>query len=193
MRRTGFTLLELLIVIVVIMILLTSLSALFNEMFRGEEVREGGRIVEQAISLAREEAAKSRIVHFVKLCNEPHAGVIEIWRDEDGDRSLTGADHRIEGGRIELPRHCRFRPPGIGAASPPNSHWLAFEPTGMCRFNPGFAGVEASAFDANWNLSKPTLMGDVCLEVPGRPYRVGMDIDLIAGKIRRSEFLFIGK
>lgn len=195
-RSPGFTLIEMLIVIIIVILLAFMIVALFNEMFRGQGVREAARIVQQAVSDAREFAAKERVMHFLKMYNATDGGVIEVWKDTDGDKQLTGGDKMVAGGKIDLPKWCYFvnstSGSGLGAINTPGFHWVGFEPTGYCKYNPGFTGVEASQFDTNWNGATPQLVGDVCIEIKNQPYKMGIDIDRVAGKVRRHEFLYTG-
>jgi len=193
MSRRGFTLVELLIVIVVILILMTAAVALFNEMFRGQEVRTAADTVLQALADAREAAAKEQTMYFVEFTNNTttNRGVLKVYKDIDKSRSLdTAVDTLAHGAEYQLPKFCFFADTAYGAPSKIFPDWLGVYPTGYVIFKPGYPGVQQSVFDANFNLAAPTLMGDVAVVVKDRPYQVGIDIDKAAGKVRRAEFLF---
>jgi prepilin-type N-terminal cleavage/methylation domain-containing protein len=193
MSRRGFTLVELLIVIVVILILMTAAVALFNEMFRGQEVRTAADTVLQALADAREAAAKEQTMYFVEFTNNATTsrGVLKVYKDVDKSRSLdTAVDKLSPGGEYQLPKHCFFAEPAYSAPSKMFPDWLGVYPTGYVIYKPGYSGVQQSTFDANYNQAAPVLMGDVAVVVQNRPYQVGIDIDKAAGKVRRAEFLF---
>jgi prepilin-type N-terminal cleavage/methylation domain-containing protein len=184
-RNGGWTLIEMLIVMIIICLLLTGLVALFNEMFRGQTVREGARLLSQGLADARQLAATQRTYHTVRLINQSDGGVLEIYEDTNNNRSYDANDKLVPGGRIFLPPHCYFLD-----APKVYPDWVCFSPTGGCKYSPGYAGVERSDFDNNANLSNPLIQGDVVLEVRGRPYKMLIDIDRVTGKVRRQEFLF---
>jgi prepilin-type N-terminal cleavage/methylation domain-containing protein len=184
-NRGGWTLIELLIVLIVVVILLSALVALFNEMYRGQGVREGARVFSQALADARTMAAAQRTTHLMKLYNLTDGGVVEIYEDVNGNRALDAADRMVEAGKIYLPPHCIFM------TSPKlYPDWIALSPTGGCVYSPGFTGIERSEFDNNYNLARPQVKGDVVLWMKDRPYKMGIDIDRVTGKVRRQEFLF---
>jgi prepilin-type N-terminal cleavage/methylation domain-containing protein len=193
MRRSGFTLIELLIVMIIILLLMTAAVALFNEMFRGQEVRSAGEIIVQAVSDARELAAKEQTIYFVRFYNNPakNSGVIEVYKDSDKNRQLDPAvDKLAPGGTYTLPKFCFFADTTVGIGAKIYPDWAGIYPTGYLVYSPGYTGVQRTAFDANFNSPNPTLMGDVAVVVKGRPYQMGLDIDTAAGKVRRTEFLF---
>jgi type II secretory pathway pseudopilin PulG len=183
--RGGWSLVELLIVMIIVVLLMTAMVALFNEMFRGQGVREGGRVFMTALSDARQLAATKRVDHILRLYNQTDGGVIEIYEDTNGNKVYDSGDKLIEGGKTYLPQHCFFM-------DSPKLYpdWILLANTGTCKYAPGFSGVERNEFDANANLSKPQLVADVALWIKGRPYKLLMDIDKVTGKVRRQEFLF---
>jgi prepilin-type N-terminal cleavage/methylation domain-containing protein len=193
MRREAFTLIELLIVVIIVLLLMTAAVALFNEMFRGQEVRSAADMVLQAMSDARESAAKEQTMYFVRFYNDAalNRGVIQVYKDVDKNRALdTSVDKIPAGGEYQLPKFCFFADSSVGIASKLYPDWLGVYPTGYVIYCPGYTGVQQSTFDTNYNSPSPVLMGDVAIVVKGRPYQSGIDIDKAAGKVRRIEFLF---
>lgn len=193
MSRRGFTLVELLIVIVVILILMTAAVALFNEMFRGQEVRTAADTILQALADARESAAKEQTMYFVEFTNDTasNRGRIKVYKDTDKSRSLSAPpDTLAPGGEYQLPKFCYFAEPTYGAPTKIFPDWVGVYPTGYVIFKPGYTGVQQSAFDANFNSATPSLMGDVAVVVKDRPYQAAVDIDKAAGRVRRAEFIF---
>jgi prepilin-type N-terminal cleavage/methylation domain-containing protein len=193
MSRRGFTLIELIVVIVIILILMTAAVALFNEMFRGQEVRTAADTVVQAVADARESAAKEGIMFFVVFSNDTtiNRGIMKIYRDTDKNKAFDAAfDALTPGGEYQLPKHCYFAETQFGAPAKIYPDWLGINPTGYVIFKPGYSGTQRSTFDSNYNLAAPVLMGDVAVVVKNRPYQMGLDIDKAAGKVRRTEFIF---
>lgn len=181
----GWTLVEMLIVMCIVVLLLTAMIALFNEMFRGQTVREGARLLSQGLADARQLAAMQRTYHSIRFTNQPDGGILEIFEDTNGNRVYDPNDKLVQGGRIFLPPHVYFMDsPKVFP------DWITFSPTGGCRYAPGFVGVERTQFDTNANLPSPLVQGDIVLSCKGRPYKMLVDIDKVTGKVRRQEFLY---
>lgn len=188
----GFTIIELFAVMIIALILMGSSLVLFNQIFRGQEVRTGGRIVEQAIARARALAAGRKRTHFVRFYNDrspkKQHGVIEIYEDTDRNGSLNPkTDRLVPQGTLALPRYTYF----IEKPDKLFPDWISINAMAYARFNPGYRGVPRTRFDSNFNQKAPKLMGDVCLEVENKPHRLCIDIDTTSGKSRRQEYRFM--
>jgi prepilin-type N-terminal cleavage/methylation domain-containing protein len=187
-RDQGFTLLELLIVIIIIVLLTTMSVALLSVFFRGQGARQGAMVVMQVLAQTKQEAAKTRKVHYVVFSKKGDDGWMEIHKDMDNNGIYNGdqdpktidPDPVIPDGYVELPKNVTFD------YSPT---WLSISPSGYCGFNPGFKEIQASTFDKVMNGPKPTPVGDVILRVMNKPFVMCLDIDRASGKIRRSFFI----
>ena len=191
-RRTGFTLIEMLIVIMIILILLTATVSLFNTWFRGQGVRRGAIILSQALTQAKMKAAELHKHHFL-LFSPGNPAVDQHWLEIHRDMNLDGiyqgdhdprtdgdADEPIDGREIQLPRFVYFD------LAP---QWVGVSPSGYMWFSGGFNEVQASSFDAVMNGPNPNAIGDVIIRVKGRNYAMCVDFDRAIGKVRRSFFL----
>lgn len=192
-KRNGFTLIELLVVIIIIVILAGTTVAMMNTFFRGQGVRQGTQQVIAAFARARQFAADQRVMHFVVLGNQAEGGFIEIHRDGNPepatffapDRTYNGDnnpgtvetnDPQIEGKRIELPKYVEFR-----AGFPT---WIGINPTG---FSTGYVDMAAGQFENNEQNN--VIAGDLVLQMQNQNYKMCIDIDKGAGKVRRWYFL----
>jgi prepilin-type N-terminal cleavage/methylation domain-containing protein len=187
-RDKGFTLLELLIVIVIIVLLATMSVALLSVFFRGQGARQGAMVVMQVLAQTKQEAAKTRKVHFVVFSKQGEDGWMEIHRDMDNngiyngdqDPKTSDPDPMVDDGYVDLPRNVAFE------YAP---QWLSISPSGYCGFSSGFKEMQASTFDKVMNGPKPTPVGDIILRVINKPFVMCLDIDRASGKIRRSFFI----
>ncbi|HZE96487.1 MAG TPA: prepilin-type N-terminal cleavage/methylation domain-containing protein, partial [Planctomycetota bacterium] len=145
-RDSGFTLIELLIVIIIIVLMATMSVALLSVFFRGQGVRQGAMIVQQALAQTKQEAARDHRYHFLVFSRNGEDGWLEIHKDMnnngiyDGDQNPKSddTDKLVDDGFIEMPRNITFE------YSP---QWLAISPSGYCSFNSGFKEIQASTFD----------------------------------------------
>jgi type II secretory pathway pseudopilin PulG len=193
-REGGFTLVELFVVMIIVLMLMFMAVMMFNEMFRGQEARTAGRIVEHAIADARTWAATTGKPHLVVFSNTKTAdrGTVEVFQDVDRSGSYSaGTDKATAGGRQELPKFCFFGDASNGAGAKAYPDYIVVYPTGFARLAPVGYGVQRSAFDANFNQTNPSLMGDVVIVVKNKAHRMCLDIDPSAGKVRRQEYLHI--
>ena len=199
-RRTGFTLIEMLIVIMIILILLTMTVALFNTWFRGQGVRRGAITLSQALAQTKMRAAELHKHHFLIFSQVNRAQLdplATLWTDQwfeiHQDMNLDGiyqgdfdprtdgdADPAIDGHEIRLSKfvYCDFAP-----------QWIGVSPSGYMWFSGGFNEVQASSFDAVMNGPNPNAIGDVIIRVKGRAYAMCVDFDRAIGKVRRQFFL----
>lgn len=194
-RSDGFTLIELLVVMIIALMLMFMATMMFNEMFRGQEVRTAGRLVEQALADARQHAAQTGRPHFVLFSNTitPDRGTLQIFADTNRSRAYeAGSDQLVPAGQLDLPKFCFFAEPGYGSGISSKFYpdMITLFSTGYARYTPAAYGVQRSGFDNNFNLASPSLMGDVVIVVKNKPHTMCLDIDPVAGKVRRQEYLF---
>jgi prepilin-type N-terminal cleavage/methylation domain-containing protein len=179
--RSGFTLIEMLIVIVIIVILAGVSVALLGVFLRGQGVRQGAAMVSQALAQCKQEAARKHHPCILVFSGSGQDARLELHED----RTLSGvyrpdADHPPIGERILLPKHV------LVDQSPA---WVVVSPSGYMTFSPGFPPVQASSFDANMNGPTPSALGDVVLGLGDQAYKVCINFDRASGKVRRSFFL----
>jgi hypothetical protein len=180
------------VVIIIILMLMFMAILMFNQIFRGQEVRTAGRMLEQSMAHARELAAMKGRCYHIWLYNWPtgKCGLLRIYEDTDRNGAFTGGgvDKMVDGSRIELPKFCYFGDPAHGITPQMYPARITLTPTGYARFS---GGVSRGAFDTNFNGTNPTLMGDVVIVLENKPHHICIDIDKTAGKVRRQEYLFI--
>jgi prepilin-type N-terminal cleavage/methylation domain-containing protein len=192
----GFTLIELLVVMIIALMLMFMATMMFNEMFRGQEVRTSGRMVEQALADARQHAAQTGRRHFVVFSNGITAdrGSLQIFADTNRSGAYEPVtDQLVPAGLLDLPKFCFFAEPGYksGISTKMYPDMVTLHPTGYARYTPSAYGVQRGPFDNNFNLASPSLMGDVVIVVKNKPHVLCIDIDPTAGKVRRQEYLHI--
>jgi prepilin-type N-terminal cleavage/methylation domain-containing protein len=188
MRKQGFTLIELMVVIVIIIILAGSTVALLNVFFRGQGVRQGAMIVQQALAQAKQLAADKRTVHFVVFSNDPagDGGKMQIYQDTG-----TPPNKQWDPADIEVPERAYPLPKYVVFQHAPA--WIGIEPSGYCLFSSnaipsgGFTEVQASAFEGA--LAANSTAGDIILNMLNKTYKMCIDVDRASGKARRHHFL----
>ncbi len=191
-RRGGFTLVEMLVVIIIITIIAGASVMLVNSILRGQGVKQGAVLVQQAVAQAKQMTAATRRVHFLVFSPLNRDGWLEIHEDTNGDGLYQGdqdpqsqdTDKMVDGVRADLPQWVVFE------TAPA---WAGFQPSGyMTLYNSSgglFAEVQASQFDMIMNGPNPNAIGDVVLGITGRPYKMCQDLDRASGKVRRHFFL----
>lgn len=187
-RGQGFTLLELLIVIVIIVLLATMSVALLSVFFRGQGARQGAMVVMQVLAQTKQEAARSRKVHFAVFSKANDDAWMEIHRDMDNNGVYNGdqdprtddPDPMVADGYVDLPK---------GVAFEYSPQWLSVSPSGYCGFSSGFKEIQGSSFDKVMNGASPSPVGDVILRVINKPFVMCLDLDRASGKIRRHFFI----
>jgi len=181
-KQKGFTLLELLVVIIIIMVVAGATVGIVTTFFRGQSVRKGSTLCRSAFAKAKMRAASERVMHFIVFVEDDKGSNIQIHRDANGNNFYDGdqVDKQITGRPIQLPKFVRF------VKKP---EWIGIFPTGYCRFNTSFSEMNSGLFDANKSKDNPMLEGDIILEVENKPYRMCLDIDRGAGRIRDSFFM----
>ncbi|HLG42099.1 MAG TPA: type II secretion system protein [Planctomycetota bacterium] len=192
--RRGFTLIELLVVMIIALMLMFMALMMFNEMFRGQEVRTAGRLVEQAMSDARQLSAEKGTQFYVRLSNSitPDRGTVQTFADTNRSGAYeVGTDQLVPGGQTDLPKFCFFGDTTNGLATKMYPDMITLVPTGYARYTPAAYGVQRGNFDSNFNLASPSIMGDIVVVVKGKPHKLCLDIDTMAGKVRRQEYLHI--
>jgi hypothetical protein len=137
-------------------------------------------------------------VHFLVLSAKEQEGWLEIHEDTNSDGVYQGdqdprtedSDKMIVEGRISLPQFVHFeRAPAC----------ISFQPSGyLTPYNSGGGldiNVQASSFDKIMNDEKPVPVGEIILGYINnvQPYKVCMDLDRAAGKVRRHFFLSVEK
>jgi prepilin-type N-terminal cleavage/methylation domain-containing protein len=188
--RSGFTLIEMLVVVIIIVMLSTMAVASLGLFFRGQGVRKGAILVAQGMAWAKQEAARSHQTHFVVFSKKGAEGWLEIHKDNvdapdglyqgDGDPKSDDHDPAIKNGLVDLPKGVTFdrSPESVGVS-----------PSGYLSFSGSFGEVQASTFDAAMNGSDPKPIGDIILRVMHKPFVMCMDLDRASGKVRRSFFI----
>jgi len=192
--KRGFTLIELLVVMIIALMLMFMALMMFNEMFRGQEVRTAGRLVEQALADGRQLSAEKGTQFYVRFSNAITAdrGTIQIFADTNRSGGYeSGTDQLVPGGQIDLPKFCYFGDTAYGLASKMYPDMVTLVPTGYAKYTPAAYGVQRGPFDANFNLASPSILGDIVLVVKSKPHKLCLDIDTMAGKVRRQEYLHI--
>lgn len=177
-REGGFTLFEMLIVIMIIVLVAGTSIATLNTFFRGQEVKQGAGLVSQAFTRCKQLASTERRVHFMVFDNVGDAGRIQTFVDANSNHVYDPkTDKEIPGAPVDLPRFVKF------AESP---KWIGIEPNGYCVFNAGFREVSSGDFEGEIAAGRP--VGDIILQLEGRPYKMCMDVERASGKLRKSHF-----
>lgn len=194
--RRGFTLFELMVVIIIIVIV-TGMTAMFmTTFFEGNSVRQSSAIVNQAFAHAKQLAADRRRVHFVVFENTADSGVMRVFEDT-GNRTYDNSDVELSGQGYRLSEFVWFDLGSTATVTAPL--WVAIEPNGYCRYDGGKSDLPASKFEGLLAAGKEA--GDIVVTSfmpssvdpsgtgPKLPYRMCLDVDPAAGKIRKSHFL----
>ncbi len=198
MRRKGFTLVELIVVICIIAIIASVTVGLMNIFFRGQGVRQGTMVVQQALAQAKQLAADKRTMYFVVFINKPGGGEIQIYADTGTpttapDRNYDPAtDKQLETRPYLMPKNVNFN-------TGKTPFFIGVGPSGYCEFSGSAVGssasmgsgsfteVQASTFEAALNANN--LDGDIVLSQANNKYHMCLDVDRASGKVRRSHFL----
>jgi prepilin-type N-terminal cleavage/methylation domain-containing protein len=198
MRRKGFTLVELIVVICIIAIIASVTVGLVNIFFRGQGVRQGTMVVQQALAQAKQLAADKRTMYFVVFLNKSDGGEIQIYADTGTPTTAPnrqydpGTDTQVQVRPYLLPKNVNFN----GQYTP---FFIGVGPSGYCEFSGtavgssassgsgSFTEVQASTFEAS--LAANQCNGDIVLSQANKMYHMCLDVDRASGKIRRSHFL----
>lgn len=177
-RVEGFTLIELLVVIIIIIIMTSMTMMMMNVFLRDQGIRQAGNMVQQALSLCRQRAAETRVMHFVVFENSESAGcgIMRTYKDINNTKTYDNGDQEVMGSLIQLPRGVIFK-------TVPK--WIAITPTGYCT---GYSDISSSLFEKRMRDFQEA--GDIILTNTGGRYRVWcIDVDPAAGKVRRGVLL----
>ena len=92
-RRSGFTLMELLVVISIIVIVATMSLPFLAMLRKGTSLKHSAEIFEMELVKGRQEAINKRQQHYLLIFNasDDSQGYIELWRDDDNDETWDGA------------------------------------------------------------------------------------------------------
>jgi prepilin-type N-terminal cleavage/methylation domain-containing protein len=177
--RRGFTLIELMVVIVIIIIMAGLTLGMMGVFLRDQGIRAAGSLVMQTISLCRQRAAETRVMHFVVFDENTaeECGVMRTYKDVNGTKHFeAAADVEVEGPSVMLPRGATFK------VAP---KWIGIEPSGYCS---GYTDVPSSQFEKRMKADEEG--GDIIINMRGSQKRVWcIDIDPAAGKVRRGVLL----
>jgi prepilin-type N-terminal cleavage/methylation domain-containing protein len=189
-QRAGFTLIELLVVIVIIVMLTGITIAMSGAFLRGQGVRQGSGLVIQTVARAKQLTADQRVMHFLVFTNLADGGRLEVRRDANSNGTYEVATDLIDGQPVDMPKYCMFE-------KAPS--WMGFNPSGYVVYSTNgitvngaagaFVEVQAGEFDGNTAAATPAVKGDIVLKMLNESYRVLMDVDRTAGKVRRHQFV----
>jgi hypothetical protein len=132
-------------------------------------------IITQAFAQCKQLSADQRVVHFLVFTNAADGGKVAIYKDTNMNKKFdAGTDVEIPERQAELPKYVNF------VTYPA---WVGIEPSGYCI---GFTDIPAGTFEGN--NAGGTATGDIIIQLQGKPFKMCMDIDPAAGKIRKSHF-----
>jgi prepilin-type N-terminal cleavage/methylation domain-containing protein len=185
---SGFTLFEMLVVIMIIVIVAGGAVAMLNMFFRGQGIRQAAVLVSGCFTHAKELSATQRKVHFLVFENDTKAGLawVRICADGNGNHQFDRVeiDKPIDADKLYLPHGVFFQIPAQNWIG-----WVGVEPNGYCVFRPGYREISAGEFEGDIAADPPVVTGDIVLEMQGQPFKMCLDVERCAGKIRKCHFI----
>ena len=116
LERTGFTLIELIIVVAILLILATLTLAIFNSTNESDRIRSSARQLQSALLGARDRAIRAKEARGLRLLRDPATNTIssmvyigspEIWREGTiaiGREDFSPADQTPDNGSVTIVR-----------------------------------------------------------------------------------------
>jgi prepilin-type N-terminal cleavage/methylation domain-containing protein len=186
----GFTLVELIVVIIVILILSAVSVPMFSSMFQSHGVSEASSLLVQALSNAREMAARDQAVFFIEFKNVDDTGQIRIFKDKNNNKTFEPAtDTEVTANPMRMPTGIIFYTGKDGKKKYPD--WISFSATGYCAFPAGFATYTYKVLEPNFAGQDPQLWGDIIIASKDQPEKACIDINEIIGEV--AEIYFVRK
>lgn len=197
--KSGFTIVELLVVVTIILVLVTGSISLLGVFMRGQGLKQAARVVSQQFMNARQKAASEKVVIFLVIDTKKQA--MRVYRDTDPDGPggpktydrtlvLAGPDADVQDGEeLPLPKNVEFACDQAYAAGVTcQTTAAAFKPAGtpfVVAFYPDGSCVMPGA-KLGWGPDAAT--ADLALVQAGQTAKEYLDVNPGSGKVRKDAF-----
>jgi prepilin-type N-terminal cleavage/methylation domain-containing protein len=201
--KSGFSMIELLVVVTIILVLVTGSISIMSVFMRGQGIKQSGRVIQGQFMNARQKATSEKTVYY--LVFDTQKQVMRMYRDVDPDGptapktydrlfQLTGVDKdQLEGDEHPLPNRIEFGcaqtwvVPSIAtkcmtSTAPFNiagsSFWISFYPDGTC-----VLPAAEKTYDPDTGGT-----ADLILVQNGQTNKLFMDLNPASGKVRKQAY-----
>lgn len=174
-RRSGFTLVELLMVITIVMILL-SVTIVFIGSMSGNAVKSSARIVQSVFMRTAQYATTQRTMFFIVF--DMDKSFMSVYEDADEDNQFDKSKDALVGEMVSLSKGVFFsgRPPLFQAAQP----FIGFKSNGSLVLPEGVPDLSLG--------DNPADEADIILEQKNKPGKMYLDFTVMTGRIVRSVY-----